>query len=163
MALDSRLKWKARQSLCWVGAAQSPFQETISTPFKFELKLHLCPTYQLWPFSFPPENFPPNQKLGPQTEFPGIPWTGVFSGNSTEHLIFRNFLAHPGFSSLGPPFSALLGEIMLICWGNAEIKCGFCQCHEMGPKVGKKWVSGCKSGRKWVKQTTLYPLSDPFQ
>ena len=28
---------------------------------------------------------------------------------------------------------------------------GFCQWAEMGPKVGHKWVFGCKSGSKWVK------------
>ena len=28
----------------------------------------------------------------------------------------RNFLARPVFSSLGPPFAALWGEMKLICW-----------------------------------------------
>ena len=65
-----------------------------------------CPTYQLWPFSFPPENPPKWPKWGPQNEFPGITRTRAFCGNSAETL---NFLEYPGpsrFRILGSPFSA---------------------------------------------------------
>ena len=39
---------------------------------------------------------------------------------------------------------------------------GFGQWAEMGPKVGQKWVFGCKSGSKCVK-THLSPTLNPFR
>ena len=74
---------------------------------------HPCPTHQLWPFSFPPENPPKSPKWGPQNEFPGISRIKGFRGNSTETL---NCPAHPDFGFWGAQFSAFGGEMKLICW-----------------------------------------------
>ena len=74
---------------------------------------HPCPTYQLSHF---PQKFPPKSpKWGPQNEFPGIPQTKGFCGNSTETLISRNFPAHPDLG-FWVPISAFWGEMKLISW-----------------------------------------------
>ena len=55
---------------------------------------------------------------------------------------------------------AFFGELF-ICT-ESGLKMGFCQWAEMGPKVGRKWVLGCKSGSKRVKthfSTHLKPIS----
>ena len=78
--------------------------------------LQRSPTYQLWPFSFPPENPPKSPKWGPQNEFSGITRTKGFCGNSTETLDFPEFPGPSQFRTLGSPFSAFRGEMKLICW-----------------------------------------------
>ena len=93
--------WKYRQS------------KTIVT---LTLIAHPCPTYQLWPFSFPLENPPKSPRWGPQTEFPGIPQTKGFCGNSLDTLNFQESPGLSRFRILGFPFSAFWGEMKLLCW-----------------------------------------------
>ena len=48
------------------------------------------------------------------------------------------------------------------CHGFFGPEMGFCQWAEMGPKVGQKWIFGCKSGSKCIKThfcTPFKPIS----
>ena len=55
---------------------------------------------------------------------------------------------------------ALLGEQFIST--SSGFRMGSCQWAGTGPKVGQKWVFGCKSGSKWVRThfcTHLKPIS----
>ena len=96
---------------CWLYCFPGQYAVT-----HFSRIIHPCPTYQLWPFSFPPKNLPKSPKWGPQNEFPGITRTKGFFGNSTDTLNFPEFPGPSRFRILGSPFSAFWGEMKLICW-----------------------------------------------
>ena len=78
-----------------------------------------CPTYQLWPFSFPPENPPKTLNMGSRR----ITRTEGFCGNSTENLNFPEFPGPSRFRILGSPFSAFWGEMKLTCWAALTLVC----------------------------------------
>ena len=42
-------------------------------------------------------------------------------------------------------------------------KLGFCQCPEVGPKVGHKWVLGARMGPKRRSKLIFDPLLDPLR
>ena len=68
---------------------------------------------------------PKTPKWGPQNEFPGIPRTEAFCGNSTENLNFPEFPGPSRIRILGSPFSAFWGEMKLICWAALTDPCFF--------------------------------------
>ena len=68
---------------CWASKKNITYIQT-SEEFKLIFSsLHNfppCPAHQLFPFSFVKENHPKMPNWDPQSEFPGIPWIGLFLG-----------------------------------------------------------------------------------
>ena len=81
-----------------------------------------CPTYQVWPFSFPPRKPPNHQKSVPKTDVLELTRSGLSVKLRQKPRECRNFRAHPDFTtfkSLGSPFSVLWRDMQLIL-GNAR-------------------------------------------
>ena len=82
-----------------------------------------CPTYQLGPFSFPPENPPKSPKWGPQNEFPGITRNSRVSVEILQKpWISRNFpISRPiPISDFGVPIFSVLGGNEVDMLGSAD-------------------------------------------
>ena len=112
---------------------------------------HPCPIYELWAFSFPPENLPKSPKWDPQNEFPGMTWTEGFCGNATETLNFSEFPGPSRFRISGSPFSAFWGLREGSGKGSGEqFSEGFLQgVHPKCPKHMRCGAGGCCQVNGW--------------